>query len=244
VRFGTVGLDVVSTAPVHPSVYGAPDFSRTASGGFSSRRDVVAPQMEGDDFSPAVSGGVLLTIHPKLKIGALIRQGPAFDFRLFVGEESNSGVFAVPNTYSFGISIQPSDSVTIAADYARVEHSSLKNDFVNVIVGNEARQDQFFVDDVNEFHVGLEYIVTAFSVIPALRCGAWYEPAHGVRFERSPEINTFFNELFSASLDGGQALVHLTLGGGLSLNRHLEINAAGDVTSRGRMFSTSVILRF
>jgi len=243
-RFATIGIDLISSDPVHPSVYGQPDFSRVASGGFSSSRQALSPRVEADDVAAAVNAGFTFKISPAVTVGAVFRQGPSFAFKVILPDQSSStGTFAVPDKFTVGFAIHPKDVLTISVDLSRVQYSSLKRNFVDLIVGADGQPSQFVIEDGTELHSGIEYVFGS-KLSPALRFGAWYDPAHGIRFERSNLINPFFSDLFSAALSGGQDLVHYTGGAGLSLNRHLEMNVAGDFTTRNRLVSASAIVRF
>jgi long-chain fatty acid transport protein len=244
-RFATVGLDIPSLDPVHPSVYGDPDFSRIASGGFSSRREVLSPRLDSDDVGFAMNGGVQVRLHRAITLGAAFRQGAQFAFQLIPPDQrAMSGTFKVPNKYTFGAALLPSENVVIVADYSRVQYSSLMNDFVTIVVGPDGQPDHFPISDGNEMHFGLEYVATRLKATPAIRVGAWYDPAHAIRFVPSAQLNPYFNDLFSAALSGGKSLVHYTGGLGLSLNRNVEVNVAGDFAVRNRLVSTSAIFRF
>lgn len=244
-RFATEGIDLISLDPVHPSVYGAPDFSRGASGGFSSRREVLSPRIEGNDITLGFNMGFLAKIHRMVTIGGVFRSGPSFNFELILPDNTRTeGSFDVPDTMTIGVALRPTDTFTLVADYTRVQYSSLRSGFVDVIVGPDSRPDLFSIQDGNEGHIGVEYVLANVRMSPAIRIGGWYDPAHGVRFERSSQLNPFFNDLFSSALEGGEDLLHYTAGVGFSLNRHLEINLAGDFTTRNRLWSSSAIFRF
>jgi long-subunit fatty acid transport protein len=244
-RFATVGIDLISTDPVHPSVYGQPDFTRLASGGFSSRREVLSPQIDGDDIGVTLDLGIQVKLHRIVTGGAAFRRGPRFGFQLTIpGQGATAGTFAVPDKFSIGAAVRPRDDLTLLADYSRVHYSSLRNSFVSTIVGPEGHPQQFTIKDGNEAHAGIEYILTALPGAPALRLGLWRDPAHGIQFTPSVDINEYFNNLFAAALSGGTTLTHYTTGIGFSFNQHLELNAAGDFAARNRQFSSSAIVRF
>ena len=244
-RFATEGFDIVSLDPVHPSVYGAPDFTRGAIGGFSSRREVLSPRITGSDVRMSFTGGALYQLYPAITVGGMFRHDPGFDFKLTLPDNTRmSGVFDTPDSYTFGVSIRPSVGLTIVLDYSRVQYASLEDGFVDLIVGPQSEPNQFTVRNGNEYHVGMEYILRRLGGTPAIRLGGWYDPAHGVEFERSSTLNPFFNDLFSAALDGGVDLLHYTAGFGMTLTGYLELNAAADFAKGNTLFSTSVIVRF
>jgi hypothetical protein len=244
-RFATVGIDLVALDPVHPSVYGEPDFTRLASGGFSSRREVLSPRIDGDDIGVTLDLGIQVKLNRFVTAGAAFRRGPHFGFQLTPPDQpATPGTFAVPDKYSIGAAVRPRDDLTLLIDYSRVQYSSLMRDFVSVIVGPDGHPEQFAIGDGNEVHAGIEYVLTRMPGTPSLRLGVWRDPAHGIRFTPSGDINQYFNNLFAAALSGGSTLVHFTSGVGFSLTRRLEVNAAGDFATRNRLLSSSVIVRF
>lgn len=244
-RYATVGIDLISFDPVHPSVYGEPDFTRTASGGFSSRREVVSPRVDGDDVALSFNAGVLFRLNRMIRLGGVVRRGPQFEFDLILPDNTrSSGTFAVPSSYTAGIVVQPTDRLAIVLDYSRLQYSSLERGFVDTIVGPGSEPAQFSIENGDELHIGVEYVLTQLPGTPAIRLGGWYDPAHGVYFERSATLNPFFNDLFSSALEGGDDVIHYTGGVGLSFNRHVEFNAAADLTTLNKLFSASAIFRF
>jgi hypothetical protein len=244
-RYATVGIDLISFDPVHPSVYGDSDFTRVASGGFSSRREVLSPTVEGDDVALSFNAGALFRLNRVIRVGGVVHRGPEFKFELLLPDNTrNVGRFAVPNSYTVGVVLQPTDRVAIVLDCSRLQYSSLERGFIDTIVGPGSEPEQFSIENGNEFHVGVEYVLAQLPGTPAIRLGGWYDPAHGVQFQRSATLNPFFNDLFSAALNGGNDVIHYTGGVGLSLNRHVEFNAAADLTTLNRLFSASAIFRF
>jgi hypothetical protein len=45
-------------------------------------------------------------------------------------------------------------------------------------------------------------------------------------------------------LSQGKDLVHYTFGAGVPITERFEVNGAGDITSRTRVYSASVVVRF
>ena len=77
---------------------------------------------------------------------------------------------------------------------------------------------------------------------PAVRVGTWYDPDHAVRYESTTADLT--DERFTAYLPGGDDLTHFTFGAGVAPSNRFEVNFAGDVSSRTRIFSASIVVRF
>lgn len=219
--------------------YGPADFSREAA----------QATQDADDIGFGGSIGLLWTISPKVRVGTVFRTGPTFDFDVTERAQpgspvlASSGVFRVPNTFSAGLVVRPTDALTITSEYTRVQYSRLEEDFVTAQAKSSGRQDQFFLEDGNEVHGGVEYVFTNVSKNPAIRFGAWFDPDHSVQFKKS-SANDSFDERLSVALSQGKDLVHYTFGGGVPFSDRFEVNGAADLTSRTRVFSGSVVVRF
>jgi long-chain fatty acid transport protein len=215
-----------------PRVFGPPDFSK----------ELYRVRHSGNDVALAFTSGVQVTPTPKIKLGAVYRQGPKFDVQS-VEPASNTrlqGIFRVPREFSAGLAIRPSDALVMALDYSFVQYSRLLNDYVPMQTAE--RPANFTVEDGHEIHAGLEYVF-AVAGSPALRVGSWFDPDHAVRYEPTPASDVF-DARFSATLPGGENAVHYTAGLGLSFSPRFELNLAGDATSRRTTFSSSLIFRF
>jgi long-chain fatty acid transport protein len=201
----------------------------------------------GDGISLGGSVGVLWAINPKVRLGAVYRSGPVFDFEVTQRsgpgspETRSDGEFRVPNTFSAGLVVRPTDTLTLTTEYTRVSYSRLEEDFV-VAQGTQGRGDQFFVEDGNEFHAGVEYVLANVPKTPALRVGAWYDPDKSVQFRTVSGDS--LDERLAVALSQGEAVVHYTFGGGLSLSPRFELNAAADLSKRTRVGSASIVVRF
>ena len=219
-------------------LFGAPDLSQTGS----------TATQQGDDVGLGFSLGAQVQVAPTFRVGGVYRRGPEFEFTQvdvvpFRPTINQSGRFQVPDTIGVGFAWRPVDNVTIASDYVRVQHSSLKEDFINFQAVNTGLADRLEVDDANEFHVGVEYTFTNVKFVPALRGGVWYDPAHAVTYNSNgsgDQLDTRFRFI----LPGGEELWHYTFGLGLPFSQRFEFNAAADLTNRSRYASASAIIRF
>jgi hypothetical protein len=124
-----------------------------------------------------------------------------------------------------------------------VQYSQLKEDFVDIQAVSTGRADQLRLDDANEVHGGVEYLFLNLPVPLALRGGAWFDPDHAVRYEPTA-ANDSTDILMSATLPGGEDLVHYSFGAGIAFANRFEINAAADISSRTNYVTTSMVVRF
>ena len=221
-RFSTAG-----------DIFAAPNFSN----------ELFRITQTGEDTGIAFNGGIQVSLRPNLRIGAVYRGGPGFDVDLSetVSDVQRSGTMEVPDTFSTGVMFRPRDNVTLAFDYTFVDYDALKTDYVDM--QTTQRTDRFVLDSGSEIHAGVEYVFTTLPALPALRGGIWYDPNHSVRYEPTA-ANDAFDIRWSATLPGGEDLVHYTTGIGLSFGPQLEFNLGADYASRRTTVASSLIYRF
>jgi hypothetical protein len=224
---------------VHETFYGVPD----------PRQSVFHFSQDGDDTAVGMVAGVVVPL-PAVKIGLAYKHAPGFGFSSFSGglvgsQQRTSAEFKVPDVLSVGFSTAPSTNLLITAEYARVFHSQLLTDYVDVLVNqgeSRTRADRFTIDDAGEVHVGVEYLL-ATALRPAIRAGFWFDPDHSVQFSPTP-ANDLLDERIAASLSSGRDLWHYTLGTMVSVHPRLDISVGMDHSSRSTLVSTSANIRF
>jgi hypothetical protein len=135
----------------------------------------------------------------------------------------------------------------VSAEVTHIEYSRLVNDFIVEQARSSGQQDSFRIDNATEVHVSAQYAWGRLSGAPVrLRAGAWYDPAHSVRFRAARPPTTvderLFDERFAAALSQGTGQAHLTGGAGVTLGSRVEVNAGLDIARLSRQISTSVIV--
>ena len=201
-----------------------------------------------DDVAFGFNIGLQVTLTPQWRIGGVFRKSPDFEFTQvdtipFRPTLERDGVFQVPDIAAIGVAWRPHEAMTVAADYVHVGYGSLKEDFVNFQAISSGREDQLRIDDGSEFHAGFEWMLSQVRFAPALRIGLWLDPEHTVTYV-SDGSGDPLDARFGFLLPGGEDLVHYSFGGGLSISRMFEVNAAADLSKRGAHASASIILRF
>ena len=103
----------------------------------------------------------------------------------------------------------------------------------------------FSIDNGTEIHGGVQYAVPQWRGLPRFRAGAWFDPDHSVHFTPGlgTPVDVTFDERMKTALSTGKSQVHATGGIGLTFGSHVEFNAAFDLASTTRIFSSSLILR-
>lgn len=203
----------------------------------------------GGDWSAGVNAGALVDLTTRVKIGATYRRGPAFTFTQedlvpSVGFDlRREGRFKVPDVFGLGLEWRATDAIRLVMDYDRVQYGQLKEDFIAFQSLISQRPERLILEDGNELHIGVEYLLPNAFVPLALRAGFWHDPDHAVRYEPTPALDDI-DRLFVATLPGGSAQAHYTFGAGLVATRWLELNGAADLASRTRYVTFSVVIRY
>jgi long-chain fatty acid transport protein len=227
--------------PNRPALYAAPNFSSAS---------IQEDTQTGSDHRVGVTVGVTATPTSRFELGAVYRQGAHFQLvtaDLKAGQQSSSsGIFSVPDVFAVGVSVRPTDPLRIVLDYDRVRYSQIADNFSfffrPATAGTNVIQPQDYkVDDANEVHVGVEYVFLKTAAPLAVRAGTWYDPDHSIRFEPSSPENA--DPYASATFRRGKNVVHGSGGVGVVLGS-VEVNAAGDFSSRTTTVSVSAVVRF
>jgi long-subunit fatty acid transport protein len=202
-----------------------------------------------DDWTVSFNAGALFDLLPRVKIGAAYRRGPAFNFdqqdlapsiQLNVVRE---GRFKVPDVFGLGLEWRATDVLRLVVDYDRVQHAQLLDDFIRFQSLISKRPERLMLDDGNELHVGLEYLLPNAPIPLALRGGFWHDADHVVRYDPTPALDDI-DRFFVATLPGGDSQAHYTFGAGLAPRRWLELNGAADLAAKTTYATFSVVIRY
>jgi long-subunit fatty acid transport protein len=241
------------------SAFGVRDFNRTidittfgASLGvrvtdkFAIGASVSAAQIKAETTlteNPNVDGtGVGITIGAhvsptnKVRLGAAYRKGAEVDID-DAGFEP--GPLKVPDMFSAGLMIRPSDQFTVAVDVSRVTYSDLATFYYL-----DESLALIEVPDATEFHAAGEYVFTQSSLLPAIRAGVWFDPAHAPVVTGQRFVDPLRRQLAEAVYAPADDTVHFTGGMGLVIRSGFEVNVGLDVSRKAKLFSTSFIARF
>jgi long-chain fatty acid transport protein len=234
------------------SFYGPPDYSASNVEFFQT--------LDGSDNGVAVNAGLLWKISSKWSAGVVYRQGPRFKFgtATTVGARvgpplagtlvaSDTAHFHVPDVYGAGVVFKPADAWTITVDYDRIRYSQLARGTIDIF-DTMSMQDPFTkdlaVDDGNEFHLGVEYVLTQLKYPLALRLGGWRDPAHKVRFNGAATDATMDPLPLSVLFRPGRVEGHASGGLGLVFGERFQLDAAYDYSRVVSIASLSGVFRF
>ena len=204
---------------------------------------------EGSGVSLGANLGVQWIVSDTVKLGASYRYGPSFEFTqrdqvpVQQFDLTRTGQFRVPDVIGAGVEWRITPQLRAVADYDWVRYSELEEDFANIQALASGRPDRLRVDDASEIHGGIEYLFLQAAKPFALRGGAWWDPDHSIRYEPT-EANDPTDKLYTATLPGGDDVVHITVGGGIVLSTNVELNAGADWSKRTAAVTASAVVRF
>ncbi len=169
-----------------------------------------------NEIGVGFTAGVILRPVDFLSIGAVYRRYPSLEIFQsgtshyindpeypadpwqLAGGSSSSFDIKLPDSYGVGISLAPTDWLTLACDVVQIKYSHLLRE-----IGSEALNielDDSWVDewgtivedpdgvvdqaisDITEFHMGAEITKPAGSTILSFRGGYYLEPEHNIRY--------------------------------------------------------------
>jgi hypothetical protein len=206
-------------------------------------RSVLSETNSVDDTDWGLTAGFLWRLSKGWKIGGVYRQGPEVDIAVerTAGEASGLGVpsgevlfrasgipLELPEAVGLGFAYRaPNENVTVSFQWDRIEYSSIPES-----LGLDDRT----VDDVNELHLGGEFVFFRSTPIIALRIGAWLDPDHQLRARGEDPFDL-------ALLPAGDDVMHFSAGLGAALQR-FQIDLAVDIADPVDTVSVSAIYSF
>ncbi|HXV59721.1 MAG TPA: outer membrane protein transport protein [Vicinamibacteria bacterium] len=198
-----------------------------------------------DDSDWGFNGGFLWHLSDRWNVGGSYREGPRFDLsnleisgpalEPFVPEGTvtlkSTTRIGFPDVFSLGVVYQPEGgATTVSFEWDRVQHS-------NLFEGEpESLELGLRLDDVNELHLGFEYVFINATPTVALRFGAWTDPDHRIRYVGDDPV---LRALFPA----GDDEVHFAVGFGMAFSK-FQIDVGVDLSDLVNTTSFSAIYSF
>jgi len=180
--------------------------------------------------------GVLVHPSHKISLGAVYRYEPEYTLTVnvintdFGGSpliRERSGLsevkFDIPDQVGVGVSLAPTQNVTVNLDVVRILYSQLEpvetgySLFTHLLpIFKQADQINFAVDDKTDVHVGAEYLATTSKYVWAFR-GGYYHQGRNRFFlanAANPDISSFLEPIFGNN--PGPGINHITTGTGIT----------------------------
>ncbi len=199
-----------------------------------------------DDSFIGVSAGFLWRPSARFSFGGYYRTGPEFDLRVIeisgpANDEVDADVIeldalspmAFPDVLGAGVAYKAAGGrFTTSFEWTRVFYSTI-TDSLNPVAFEPGK---ILLSDVDELHLGFEYVLVNTRPIIGLRAGVWQDPAH--RVGSGAESDLFERTIFNK---GGDE-THVVGGIGLVWSR-VQIDLGADVSDTRETFSLSFVVR-
>jgi long-subunit fatty acid transport protein len=214
-------------------------------------------QVDGEDSSEYYSASLLLSPVESLSLGMVYRYGPEFDTRMNLTETTGTisnpnsppatlplfnlynlpNHMKVPDVYGVGLSWRPLASLTIAADYNRIKYSQLADGLVVLPIHSGATTDDFHIDDADEYHAGLEYVLDLGGFPLALRAGYYFRPDHRFYYTgNNPDTRNMYHPGEDEDIYSG--------GFGMVLGEKVQLDAAAMIGDFTEEYTMSMVYRY
>jgi hypothetical protein len=209
--------------------------------------------IDDDDTRVGFVLGAIYQPARAVSFGVSYARRPSFemteDFRLNTGRQrGNNGPFAsqigfpktvtlnLPDQASAGVALRPHSRLLVALDGAYVRHSELARNLTPVIGFDLVTASDFKIDDVLELHLGAELNLGSDSRPLFVRAGVFSNPDHRLQYvgnvqpgavitaAQAQRINVIERSVFNLGTGGTE--VKGTIGGGLTLGRHGQVDVA------------------
>ena len=221
--------------------------ARFAPASYLPDRSIGTTRLLAEEQSWTLLAGFLWRFSDRLSLGGVYRQGPSVtaDATARAGPVFDPGVppgavirlrtpLKAPDVYGLGFAARlRNDALTLSFDWVRVEYSDLVE-----ALNPDVIDDPFVLNDGDELHAGLEYVILRATPVVALRAGAWLDPDHRIAIDPN-RADPFQQALFP----GGDDELHLAAGLGVAF-RTYQIDLAFDVSELADTAAVSVIWQF
>ncbi len=216
----------------------------------------------GEDADWGGFVGVLWQAADELSLGMVYKRQPEFVYTaqlvksepvpLFPEDFTKEGIFKIPDSIGFGLSIQAAENLTINLDANRVYYSQISDhliDFTEASTGGGNAIIQV-MPDVTELHAGLEWVFTGTANPISLRLGYWFDPYHAAtnnvednQILEGPIDKPFFRDIMFLHLFEKDQH-HYSMGLGWTVGQKFQFDMAYETSSRSDIATISGIYRF
>jgi long-subunit fatty acid transport protein len=195
----------------------------------------------------AFNAGFLWNVGDHWRLGGVFRQapefqhtvenraGPAYGLPEDTVIASFSGLsLALPDVFGLGVAYRTAGGgVAVSFEWDRVQYSSILESLAAAPFVDDT---DVVLDDADELHLGVEYVVLKSTPLVALRVGGWLDPDHRARYVGDdPFVRAIFQR--------GEDTVHYTVGLGLAL-RSFQLDLGVDISDLVDTAAISAIYSF
>lgn len=203
-------------------------------------------RIDGSSTKFGLTAGFIVNPSRKFSVGGVYERNARYHFvETF---QRRTGDFAppielvvkVPDRFTFGTALRPTEGFTFVADVVRVNYSQL-SDNLTIVFNAASVPSDFRIKDATEVHFGAEQIFFIGSTAVAVRGGFFTNPPHRLRYS-GQEIAAV--AAFNFGLDREATAASYTVGGGVAVSNQTQIDGALLFSDTFNEFSLSFVLRF
>ncbi len=204
--------------------------------------------IEDADRNWGFSVGALYALTEKWSLGMVWREHPRFHLKEDIFEEVNGqpelidaleAPFVVPDVFGLGARYKLRPALGIFFDWQKIFYEEIiKNGFVIVESLTTETKENYTIENINEFHLGMEWLIPTDRSVWALRTGYYRNPLHAVSYRGN---DTAIQARFAGT--GLSDEDHFTLGGGWVFDNRIEIDVSANIWEVGRELNLSFIWR-
>ena len=147
--------------------------------------------------------------------------------------------FRVPDVFGAGILYRPRPFLSFLLDWQRIFYSQIIDQgFLIVESPATETKENYAISDINEIHLGCEWLVAGQQSVWAFRAGYYRNPVHTVTYSGESDI---IDARFQSP--GLEDQDHFTVGVGWVFRNRFEVDVAANMWSEGHEFTASLIWR-
>lgn len=203
-------------------------------------RSLIGEELLAEDTDWSLSAGLLWRPERHWRVGGVFRQGARVEAwnALVAGAAVDLGVppgavivgdtgpLEFPDTLGLGVAFQQG-ALTVGFQWDRVEYS---------VLAEGLRTQGQTVDDADELHLGMEYVLLRSTPVVALRAGVWLDPDHQLRADSE-------SVFIRALRPPGEDEIHFAAGFGLAFGR-FQIDVGVDLSESVDTAAVSSVFSF
>jgi long-chain fatty acid transport protein len=215
---------------------------------FLPHRLWVTSEFATDDATDwGFNAGFLWNLADHWRIGGVFRQGPELPYKLeniagpaydlpdgTVIASFSDWSLDLPDVYGVGVAYRTAGGdVAVSFEWDRVQYSSILESLSAAPFVDAA---DVVLEDADELHLGVEYVILKSTPLVALRVGGWLDPDHRIRY--------FGDDPFARAIfQPGEDTFHYSVGVGLAF-RTFQLDLGVDISDLVDTAAISAIYSF
>jgi len=201
-----------------------------------------------EDTAWGYNAGLLHEYNERFSWGAVWRENPKFTLQEEVLETFNQNPlfnetldvpFVVPDVFGLGARYKILPQFSVLLDWQKIFYSEVIDDgFLIVESFDTETKDNYHIEDIDEFHIGLEWFLAGKRSVWALRAGYYRNPLHAVSY--SGDDPAIADRFAGTGLNDED---HATVGFGWVWRNTIEVDFSANFWEVGREYTASFIWR-